>query len=159
MTGEPLEPLRPHLAEKQRTGEASAENADIVIRALAPVTRRGFDPEKIDAGEQLLAQFATQFAPKDLRRLATKVVEAIDPDGTLPERGAAAGSAVLPDAPHQGRRLCRGVPAHQRLRDETVVVAASAGETPDQQHPHRRGEAGRGTRPAPPRAADARRAQ
>ena len=84
MTGQPLEPLRPHLAEKQRTGEASAENADIVVRALAPVTRRGFDPEKIDAGEHLLAQFATQFAPKDLRRLATKVVEAIDPDGTLP---------------------------------------------------------------------------
>ena len=84
MTGQPLEPLRPHLAAKQRSGEASAENADIVIRALAPVTRRGFDPEKIDAGEQLLAQFATQFAPKDLRRLATKVVEAIDPDGTLP---------------------------------------------------------------------------
>ncbi len=84
MTGEPLEPLRPHLAAKQRSGEISAENADIVVRALAPVTRRGFDPEKIDAGEQLLAQFATQFGPKDLRRLATKVVEAIDPDGTLP---------------------------------------------------------------------------
>ena len=33
MTGEPLEPLRPHLAEKQRTGEVSAENADVVVRA------------------------------------------------------------------------------------------------------------------------------
>ncbi len=95
MTGQPLEPLRPHLAAKQRSGEASAENADIVVRALAPVTRRGFDPEKIDAGEQLLAQFATQFGPRDLRRLANKVVEAIDPDGTLPERGATTGPAVL----------------------------------------------------------------
>ena len=85
MTGQPLEPLRPHLAEKQRTGQISAENADIVVRALAPVTRRGFDPDLIDAGEQLLAQFATQFAPKDLRRLAKQVVDRIDQDGTLPK--------------------------------------------------------------------------
>ena len=85
MTGQPLEPLRPHLAAKQRSGEASAENADIVVRALAPVTRRGFDPDLIDAGEQLLAQFATQFAPRDLRRLAKQVVDRIDQDGTLPK--------------------------------------------------------------------------
>ena len=85
MTGEPLEPLRPHLAAKQHTGEISAERADIVIRELAPVTRRGFDPDLIDAGEKLLAQFATQFGPKDLRRLAKQVVDRIDPDGTLPD--------------------------------------------------------------------------
>ena len=85
MTGQPLEPLRPHLAAKQRGGEVSAENADVVVRALAPVTRRGFDPDLIDAGEQLLAQFATQFAPKDLRRLAKQVVDRIDQDGTLPK--------------------------------------------------------------------------
>ena len=64
MTGQPLEPLRPHLAEKQRAGEVSAENADVVIRALAPVSRRGFDPDLIDAGEQLLAQHATHSDPR-----------------------------------------------------------------------------------------------
>ena len=85
MTGEPLEPVRPHLAELQRSGEISAEKADLVVRALAPLTRRGFDPEAIDAGEQLLARFATQFAPKELRRLAHQVVDRIDPDGTLPD--------------------------------------------------------------------------
>ena len=57
-----------------------------MIRELAPLTRRGFDPDQIDAGEQLLADFATQFEPKQLRRLAKKVVEAIDPDGTLPDQ-------------------------------------------------------------------------
>ena len=56
-----------------------------MVRALAPLTRRGFDPEAIDAGEQLLARFATQFAPKELRRLAHQVVDRIDPDGTLPD--------------------------------------------------------------------------
>jgi hypothetical protein len=85
MTGEPLEPVRPHLAERQRFGEISAEKADLVVRTLAPLTRRGFDPEAIDAGEQLLARFATQFAPKELRRLAHQVVDRIDPDGTLPD--------------------------------------------------------------------------
>ena len=48
------------------------------------MTRRGFHPDLIDAGEQLLAQFAAQFGPKDLRRLAKQVVDRIDPDGTLP---------------------------------------------------------------------------
>ena len=48
----------------------SAENADLVVRALAPITRRGFDPDEIDAGEQLLAGFAAQFEPKELRQLA-----------------------------------------------------------------------------------------
>ena len=85
MTGELLEPLRPHLARAQRGGEVSAENADLVVRALAPITRRGFDPDEIDAGEQLLAGFAAQFVPKELRQLARKVVDAIDPDGTLPD--------------------------------------------------------------------------
>ena len=64
MTGEPLEPLRPHLARAQRGGEVSAENADLLVRALAPITRRGFDPDEIDAGEQLLAGFAAQFVPE-----------------------------------------------------------------------------------------------
>ncbi len=85
MTGQPLQPLRPHLADKQRTGEVSADNADVVIRALAPVSRRGFDPDLIDAGERLLAEHATSFGPKDLHRLAKQVVNAIDPDGTLPD--------------------------------------------------------------------------
>ena len=85
LTGQPLEPVRPHLAEKQRSGEISSEKADIVVRALAPLDRRGFDPAGIEAGEQLLADFATQFGPRELRRLAQQVVDRIDPDGTLPD--------------------------------------------------------------------------
>ena len=48
------------------------------------MTRRGFHPDLIDAGEQLLAQFAAQFGPKDLRRLAKQAVDRSTPDGTLP---------------------------------------------------------------------------
>ena len=45
--------------EAARPGRSRAENADVVVRALAPVTRRGFDPDLIDAGERLLAEHAT----------------------------------------------------------------------------------------------------
>ena len=45
----------------------------------------GFDPDDVARGEGLLAGFATRFGPKDLRRLAEQVVDAIDPDGTRPD--------------------------------------------------------------------------
>jgi hypothetical protein len=85
MTGQPLDPIRPQLAAAQRVGELSAEHVDIITRTLATVDRPGFDPADIEAGEHLLARFATQFGPKDLRRLAEQVVDAINPDGSRPK--------------------------------------------------------------------------
>ena len=46
--------------------------------------RRGFDPADIAAGEALLTEHAAVFPPEDLRLLADRVVDAIDPDGTVP---------------------------------------------------------------------------
>jgi hypothetical protein len=43
MTGQPLAPVRPHLAAAQRDGEVSPEQVDIVERALSKVDRVGFD--------------------------------------------------------------------------------------------------------------------
>jgi hypothetical protein len=80
-----LGPVRPHLAAAQRTGELTSEQVGIVERALSRVDRPGFDPAAIDAGEELLTRFAHQFGPKDLKRLAEQVIDAIDPDGTLPD--------------------------------------------------------------------------
>src|SRR5918999_4706368 len=68
MLGQPLVPVRPHLAEAQRTGEISSEQVSIVERALSRVDRRGFDPADVAAGEELLTRFARQFGPKDLKR-------------------------------------------------------------------------------------------
>ena len=82
--GEPLEPVRPHLAAAQRVGEVNPEQVGIVERALARVDRPGFDPAAVEAGEELLVRFAQQFGPKELKRLAEQVVDAIDPDGSLP---------------------------------------------------------------------------
>jgi Domain of unknown function (DUF222) len=85
MLGEPLTPIRPHLAAAQRTGEISAEQVAIVERALATVDHRGFDPADLDDGEQLLTRFAGTFGPKDLKNLADQVVDHIDPDGSRPQ--------------------------------------------------------------------------
>ena len=85
MLGEPLIAVRPYLAVAQRDGELSTEQVAIVERALTPVDRRGFDPADIDAGEQLLVRHARSFGPEDLKQLADRVLDAIDPDGTLPK--------------------------------------------------------------------------
>ena len=44
MTGQPLPPVRPHLAAAQRDGEISAEQVDLVERALAKVEPGGVRP-------------------------------------------------------------------------------------------------------------------
>ena len=85
MTGQPLGPVRPHLAAAQRDGEVSAEQVDIVASALSKVAGPGFDPADVEAGEQILAEYAAQLGPKDLARLAERVVDGINPDGTLPD--------------------------------------------------------------------------
>ena len=56
----------------------------MIVGALDKVDRRGFDPADIAAGEALLTEHAALFPPEDLRLLADRVVDAIDPDGTVP---------------------------------------------------------------------------
>ena len=85
MTGQPLAPVRPHLAAAQRDGDVSAEQVDIVERGLAKVSGPGFDPADVEWAEEKLAGYAATFGPKDLKRLVERVVDWIDPDGTLPD--------------------------------------------------------------------------
>jgi len=85
LTGESLEPVRPALAAAQQTGEVSAEQVDLVVRALQPFDRVGFDPAYVAAGEALLAGYAATFAPPQLKLLVDRVVSAIDPDGSVPD--------------------------------------------------------------------------
>ncbi len=84
-TGQPLPPVRPLLAAAQTAGEVSAEQVAVIESALRRVDRPGFDPAQVTAGEKLLVGFAGTFGPHDLTRLARQVVEAIDPDGSLPD--------------------------------------------------------------------------
>ena len=93
LTGEPLAPLRPVLAAAQQTGEVSTEQVDLIVRALRPYDRAGFDPDHVAAGERLLAGYAATFGPPQLKPLVDRVVNAIDPDGSVPD-----------DALNEGRR-------------------------------------------------------
>ena len=85
MTGEQLGPRRPVLAAAQRAGGVTPEQVQVIERALDRVDRPGFDPADVTQGEVLLTGQASAFEPKALGRLAGWVVDAIDPDGTLPD--------------------------------------------------------------------------
>ncbi len=85
LTGEPIAPVRPLLAAAQARGEVGPEQVAVVESALRSVDRPGFDPADLAQGEQLLVGFAASFGVQDLRRLARQVVDAIDPDGSLPD--------------------------------------------------------------------------
>ncbi len=83
--GEPMEPRRPVLAAAQRAGEVTTEQVHIINHALESVDRKGFDPADIARGEEMLTSHAASFAPKELAQLARRVVDAINPDGTMPQ--------------------------------------------------------------------------
>ena len=83
-TGQVLAPVRPVLAAAQQSGGVSAEQVAVVERAMREVDRPGFDPAAVADGEQLLTGFAQTFGPQELSRLVVQVVDAINPDGTLP---------------------------------------------------------------------------
>ncbi|HEY5979765.1 MAG TPA: DUF222 domain-containing protein [Microlunatus sp.] len=64
MTGEPLTPIRPHLAAAQRDGLVTPEQVTLIDTALRKV--KHCDPDAIDAGERLLVQQASQLGYKEL---------------------------------------------------------------------------------------------
>ncbi len=101
MTGERLEPRRPVLAAAQRAGDVTPEQVQVIVRALEKVDRPGFDPADITVGERLLTGQAATFDPKLLSQLADRVVDAIDPDGTVPDEQLQA------DRRHFSMRTCR----------------------------------------------------
>ncbi len=84
VTGQRLGPVRPVLAAAQRAGTVTPEQVHIIHQALGAVERPGFDQADITIGEEILTRAAAEVGPKDLAGLADRVVEAINPDGTLP---------------------------------------------------------------------------
>ena len=80
--GEPLLPIREHLARARRDGLVAPEQVALIDGALRKVGHCA--PADVAAGEALLTEQATRLGFKDLQTVVTKVVEAIDPDGILP---------------------------------------------------------------------------
>ncbi len=84
MTGEPHPAKRPVLAAACASGEVSAERAGIIIDCLTDLDKiTDLDPGEIDQAEHELTATARLMGPEDLRRCATKMVDVLDPDGTL----------------------------------------------------------------------------
>jgi len=77
MTGETLEPIRPHLAAAQRDGLVTPEQVTLIDTALRKV--KHCDPAAVEAGEVLLVQQATQLSYHDLDQVAAKLINAIVP--------------------------------------------------------------------------------
>jgi hypothetical protein len=84
MLGEKLDPVLPQLAALQRDGVVSAEKVAIVERAMHHLSRQDLEPEAVETAEQLLTDHAAILTPPELRRFASAVVNAADPDGPEP---------------------------------------------------------------------------
>ncbi|MFT4166326.1 MAG: DUF222 domain-containing protein [Microlunatus sp.] len=82
MTGEPLIPIREHLAQAQRDGAVTPEQVSLIDGVLRKV--KHCDPVAVETGEILLVEQASKLGYRDLSVVAAKLVEAIDPDGILP---------------------------------------------------------------------------
>ena len=85
MTGPSLPPLSMHLAAAQRRGEITPEQVGVIDRGLQAVDHPGFDPEDVEAGEQILAHQGKSLGPAEPKIATQRVVDRIDPDGTLPD--------------------------------------------------------------------------
>jgi hypothetical protein len=78
--GEQAGPALPDLAAAQRAGAVSPEQVQIVVRATEKLSRADLNLDVVKTAEQQLAQEAQLHGPKELRLLASRIVDAIDPD-------------------------------------------------------------------------------
>jgi hypothetical protein len=82
--GESLDPVLPNLAAAQREGTVSAEQLRIVERAMQKLSRPDLSPGEVAAAERQLAKHAQELGPKDLRLVADRIVDVVDPDRPEP---------------------------------------------------------------------------
>jgi hypothetical protein len=83
LTGDPLAPRFPILAEAVAAGEVAPEAATIIVRAIDDV-RRVATPDDLDVAESGLVRHAQQNRVQYVSDLAIVVRDRLDPDGVLP---------------------------------------------------------------------------
>ncbi len=82
LDGQVLEPLRPVLAAAARVGEVSVEQAALIRRTLEALPD-AVPATAVDDAEQILVGHAARFEPRQLAVIARRLVDTMDPDGTL----------------------------------------------------------------------------
>jgi hypothetical protein len=88
MTGEPLPPLLSATATAQRAGRVGVDHVR-VIRGFVHRLPEFVDAETRQAAEAQLAGLAGQHRPDDLSKLADKLTECLNPDGTFTDEDRA----------------------------------------------------------------------
>ncbi|HJQ43036.1 MAG TPA: DUF222 domain-containing protein [Jatrophihabitantaceae bacterium] len=82
LTGEPLEPIFPVVAAASTGGELSATHARIVTQTVDALPS-AIDADEVRRIETFLVEQARHFEPRTLRIITRRLLETVDPDGTL----------------------------------------------------------------------------
>ncbi len=80
LDGQPLEPVLAHTAAAQRAGAISSAHVE-VIRSFWHHLPDRVDGQAAANAEEHLAQLATRFRPDELKQLADRLADCLDPDG------------------------------------------------------------------------------
>ena len=132
ITGEPLEPLFPAVANAGQRGELSAHHADVITDCLEHVSRVQ-PPHAVSVAEDLLVEAARHEHPKQLARTAALLLARLDPDGAEPRedeanRRRAFTLAKRPD----GSAIPRGDWTAELVAAWEAIFGALAAPVPDE---------------------------
>jgi hypothetical protein len=83
MSGEVLEPVRPATAQARRLGILSGSQVAVITRALDELPR-DLPVGEVAAAERTLVQAAHTLHPGDLRKVAIRLKDTVNPDGATP---------------------------------------------------------------------------
>jgi hypothetical protein len=126
LTGEPLEPVLPATAEAQRSGGIGAGQV-AVVRNFWHRLPDFVDVETRHRAEAQLARLAGEHRPDELNKLADKLIDCLNPDGSFSDedrarrRGITIGKQGLDGMspqrrPAQPRRIGRADPRRAGVR-------------------------------------------
>jgi len=129
LTGEPLAAQLPATAAGQRAGAIGAAHVK-VIRSFLRELPCWIDTNTRTQAEAQLADFATQYRPEQLRRLADKLAECLNPDGDFSDEDRARRRGlVLGRQEADGMSTLRGylTPAARAALEAVLAKLAAPG--------------------------------
>jgi hypothetical protein len=129
LTGEPLPPLLPATAAAQRAGTIGAAHVK-VIRSFLRELPCWIDIDTRMKAEAQLADFATQYRPEQLSKLADKLAECLNPDGDFSDEDRARRRGlVLGKQEADGMSTLRGylTPAARAALEAVLAKLAAPG--------------------------------
>jgi hypothetical protein len=129
LTGEPLAPQLPATAAGQRAGAIGAAHVK-VIRSFLRELPCWIDTDTRTQAEAQLADFATQYRPEQLGKLADKLAECLNPDGDFSDEDRARRRGlVLGRQEADGMSTLRGylTPAARAALEAVLAKLAAPG--------------------------------